>query len=65
MYLVIIFEYHIVVGSSGIRVTEYKFVKVASVIREEVLEKEVLIPINANLKKSKKWIEFDDRGSMP
>ena len=45
MYLVIIFEYRIEVGSSSIRVTEYKFVKVASMIREAVLAKEVIVSI--------------------
>ena len=64
MYLIIRFECRIVVGSSSIRVTEYKSVKVASVVREAVLPKEDLVVINANMKKSWKGIEVDDRGSM-
>ena len=64
MYLIIIFECDIVVGFSNIRVTEYKFVKVASVIREVVLPKEDLAAINVNGKKSWKGREVDDRGSM-
>ena len=63
MYLNIIFEYHIVVGSNSIRVTEYKFIKVASVIREAVLAKEVLDSINANRNTILRGREFDDIGS--
>ena len=64
MHLIIRFEYRIVVGSSSIRVTEYKSIKVASVIRKVVLPKEDIAAINANRKKSRKGREVDDRGSM-
>ena len=65
MYLIMKFEYRIVVCSSSIRVTKYKAVKVASVIREAVIPKEDLAAINANMKKIWKGGEVDDRGSMP
>ena len=57
VHLIIRFEYHIVVGSSSIRVVEYKSVKVASVVREAILSKDDLASINANMKKSWKGRE--------
>ena len=65
MYLIMKFEYRIVVCSSSIRVTKYKAVKVASVIREAVLPKEDLVAINENMKKSWKGREFNEKGGMP
>ena len=65
VHLIIRFKYRIVVGSNSICVAEYKSIKVASVVREATFPKEYLAAINANMKKSWKGREVDDKGSMP
>ena len=48
------FQYHIVVGSSNILVTEYKFIKISTMSNDKGINiaKGILIAINANIKKS-------------